>query len=63
MLGIIRITLVQLTYFSYMFDALVYTYKYSMPKEHIVEKSPYCLLELYEICWETIYAYLILIDE
>ena len=24
-----------------------------MPKEHIVEKSLYYLLELYEICWET----------
>ena len=29
-----------------------------MPTEHIVEKSPYYLLELYDISWETIYAYL-----
>ena len=29
-----------------------------MPKEHIVEKSRYHLLELYNICSENIYAYL-----
>ena len=38
---------------------LWYTHtKYLMPTEHIVEKSTYLLLELYNICSETIDAYI-----